>query len=201
MKVSNIERSKFDVIHEAALDVLSTKQQIEVADVFNHLLNHFPNQYWLEAEVSDTLWSLAEDGKLQWMGIGTYSKTQKSQTMSLKELANMMGITMENIEEKSVYNKSEKKKMVKKTISRTKAVELMENSKGKFFTATFLKKDGTERTINCQYQKGQKNKLGYIGVHEAKLMKKVGSNNNSLKSINAQTITGLKLSGVVYKIK
>ena len=42
-------------------------------------------------------------------------------------------------------------------ISRAKSVELLKGSKGKFFTVTFTKKDGSERILN-----------GRVGVYKSK---------------------------------
>ena len=63
--------------------------------------------------------------------------------------------------------------MKQTTISKSKAVELMKSSQGRFFTVSFIKKDDTERTINGRIRvtknsKGGKNPatdLGYISVY------------------------------------
>lgn len=87
-----------------------------------------------------------------------------------------------------------------KKISRLKALELMKNSKGQFFTAIFDKKDGTERIMNCQWLKDQKeNPLGYVVVRDAALIKT--NKNNCTRNINLQTLKSLRLSGQTYKIR
>ncbi len=82
------------------------------------------------------------------------------------------------------------------TISKTKAVSLIEASKGKFFTATFVKKDGTERTINCQYL--STTSLGYLKVNE---LSKLKAGENPTRNLNSQTIKSLKIGGEFYKVK
>ena len=68
------------------------------------------------------------------------------------------------------------------------------------FTATFVKKDGSKRTINAQYVKEQKDSaLGYVLVKEAKLMK--ANAKEQIRNINVQTLSSLKIGGTVYSVK
>jgi len=86
-----------------------------------------------------------------------------------------------------------KKRNDKKTIGKTKAAELITDSKGKFFTVTFMKKDNTMRTINCNYSKNQKKSaLGYINVYSMK--------DKQYKNINMQTVKMLAINGITYKV-
>ncbi len=78
-----------------------------------------------------------------------------------------------------------------KTISRTKAVELINNSQGRRFTVTFTKKDGTTRTINGS-RKNQTN-LGNITIYSVK--------DKGYRSVNPNTITMLKINKTVNKVK
>jgi len=91
--------------------------------------------------------------------------------------------------------------MTNKTISRSRAVELMKTSQGRFFTVSFMKKDNTERTINgrtkvTKNSKGGKNpatNLGYVSVYSTK--------EKGYRNVNSQTITNLKINGETYKVK
>lgn len=86
-----------------------------------------------------------------------------------------------------------------KYISRTKALQLMENNHGHFFTATFTKKDGSERTMNCQYLKDQSaSKLGYIKVKEPAALKR---GETAIKQVNLQTLKAVSIAKVSYKIR
>jgi hypothetical protein len=101
----------------------------------------------------------------------------------------------------SVKTSSTKKNPTKNTssINRTKAFELMRDSKGHFFTAVFTKQDGSKRTINCQYMKDQEtSNLGYVKVKEANKLKK---DENPIRQINLQTIESLKIGGKLYTVK
>lgn len=85
-------------------------------------------------------------------------------------------------------------------ISRTKALDLMKNNKGHFFTVQFIKQDGSLRTLNGQYVKGQNpSPLGFILVKEAKLMK--SNAKEQIRNVNIQTLRSLKISGNSYSIK
>lgn len=84
-------------------------------------------------------------------------------------------------------------------ISKTTALDLIKNTKGRFFTAVFTKKDGTLRTINCQYRKGQPtSEFGYVQVSESGLLKK--SPTTAIRQINMQTLRGLTIAGNKYSL-
>ncbi len=80
-----------------------------------------------------------------------------------------------------------------KTINKTKAVELIEGSKGRFFTVTFLKKNNTERTINANFKKGAKSPLGYLNVYSIA--------DKGYRNINAQTIRAVVINGDTYNVR
>ena len=82
-------------------------------------------------------------------------------------------------------------KMIK-TISKTRAVELINTSKGKFFTVTFTKAGGTTRTINGN-TKGKMTNQGYLNIYSMK--------DKGYRNVNVRTISALKLNGESYKIK
>ena len=81
----------------------------------------------------------------------------------------------------------------KRTISRTKAVNLIDSTKGRFFTVTFLNKGGIPRTINCNTKKDNKSALGYIRVYSFK--------DKGYRSVNPHTITELSFGGTIYKVR
>jgi hypothetical protein len=85
-------------------------------------------------------------------------------------------------------------------ITRAKALEMMKNNKGRFFTVTFMKKDNTERTLNGIYVKDQTpSPLGYIIMKEAKLMKSGAK--EQIRNINLQTLISIKIKGSTYQVK
>ena len=86
-----------------------------------------------------------------------------------------------------------------KRITVTKALELMKNNKGRFFTAKFKNKSDEERVINGQYLSGQSpSELGYVKVRETS---KLRAGEKAVRNINLQTLFEMKISGEVYVIK
>lgn len=81
-------------------------------------------------------------------------------------------------------------------ISRTKAVEMITKSKGKFFTVTFTKKkDNSTRTINGNFKISNDNpsKLGYLTIYSPK--------DKGYRNINSQTLKSLNINGTTYSIR
>lgn len=92
-------------------------------------------------------------------------------------------------------------KVKTKRIGKIKAAELINDSKGRIFTATFIKKNGEERVMNCRkgVQKGVKGtgksntqSLGIISVYD---MQEKG-----FKKLNLQEVTALKINKESYKV-
>lgn len=102
---------------------------------------------------------------------------------------------------KNTYNTKDlvKIKNSKMTISRTKALKLIEESRGHFFTVVFTTKNGTERQMNAQYLKDQKSTLGYIKVRETGKLKT--SPDNCIRNVNIQTLKKLSIDGTLYTIR
>lgn len=85
-------------------------------------------------------------------------------------------------------------------IGKKKALDLMKGNKGHFFTAEFVTKEGSRRTINCQYLKDQsQSELGYVKVQEA-IKRKMDPEGNAIRQINMQTLKSLKIAGQTYKV-
>lgn len=92
-------------------------------------------------------------------------------------------------------------KTTQTTISKNQAVALIKSSNGKIFTTTFIKKDGTARTINGRIKvkkntKGGKNTsepLGYITMYSMK--------DKGYKNMDPRTQVSLSINGKQYKVK
>ena len=91
-----------------------------------------------------------------------------------------------------------------KTIDKNTAKELINNSKGRIFSAVFIKKDNTHRLINARIKVNYKaktdrqrpydpNKKGLICVYD--MLKKAH------RTINLNTLQTLILNKRMYKIK
>lgn len=84
-------------------------------------------------------------------------------------------------------------------ISKSKALDLIKNSNGKFFTVTFIKKDGTRRVMNGQHTTDMGvSSLGYINVKDITAVRR--KETATIKSVNLQTIESIRLNSVTYKV-
>ena len=85
-----------------------------------------------------------------------------------------------------------KNKVKTKTINKTKAVEIINSTKGQFFTVTFTTKDNRERSINCNKKADSTTKLGYIRVYSTK--------DKGYRMVNPETISKLQYNNITYKV-
>lgn len=80
-----------------------------------------------------------------------------------------------------------------KKVNKTQAVELIKSTKGRFFTVTFVKKNGEQRTINGNVKANAANTLGYINVYSPSI--------KGYRNINTQTIKAVSFNKVNYIVK
>jgi len=88
-------------------------------------------------------------------------------------------------------------------ISKDQAEQLIRNTKGKFFTVTFIKKDGTTRVMNARlgvkaYLKG--GELPYDAASKG-LIPVFDIPKRSYRMVNLNTITDLKIGNNTYKVQ
>lgn len=78
-------------------------------------------------------------------------------------------------------------------VSRTKISDIMRNSVGKFCTVTFVKQDGSERTINGKANsKGYMDNLGYVRFKD---------NKGNYKLVDPRTTKELHCNNTVYYVQ
>lgn len=80
----------------------------------------------------------------------------------------------------------------KKSITKTKALELINAFGYSFYTVTWKTKAGETKTVNCCSKKNSQSKLGYIRANVP---------GQGMKSIDPRTISELKIKGEFYKVK
>ncbi len=90
-----------------------------------------------------------------------------------------------------------------KLISRLEAVELIRSTNGQIFTASFIKKDGSIRSMNCRFgvTKGVKGvglkfepySYGLLPVYDMRI--------NEFRMLNIGTLRELVVNSESYKIK
>lgn len=78
-------------------------------------------------------------------------------------------------------------------INKTDLIDVIKESKGKFFSCTWNKKSREERTINGKVTSGKfSNKLGYIVVRTGK---------NEYKLVDPRTLKAARINGINYIVK
>lgn len=91
---------------------------------------------------------------------------------------------------------------MEKTISVTEAIKLINGSKGRFFTVSFIKRgDNSLRTMNCRIgvqkgvkgtRKGRNRNTGLITVFDM--------TNHEFRNINISGLRNIKVSGKEYQV-
>ena len=90
------------------------------------------------------------------------------------------------------------------TITRTKAKELINNSKGRIFSAVFIKKDLTHRLINARLGKHYKSKTGKAAPYKAKeynLLPVYDMKIKAFRMLNFETLLTLSINKNIYHIE
>lgn len=89
------------------------------------------------------------------------------------------------------------------TISIPQAKELIKESKGKIFTCTFIKKDGTLREMNCRQgvKKGVKGKGLAFDPKTKGLIPVFDMQGGHFRMINEKTLQTLTILGEMYEIE
>lgn len=216
-----------------AKDLLKANNTVTTLEVKVELRKAFPHFRWKQHTdvstgvpgVSELMAELAVDGEFSFSDNGTYriyslvgagvlGTQSSSQTAAGITGANPISTTTSTAIAKviNVTAKKAKKTPTKaKSISKAKALDLIQNSKGHFFKAVFIKKkDGKERTLNGQYVKGQTvSPLGLVRVKESSLMKKLKKtgdintipSKSVIRSFNINNLKTLGIAGQNYKIR
>jgi len=213
-----------DAVIATAKKLCKAQNQVTTLEIKAEVIKTHPNYHWTQAYVS----AVMDDAYNAGLFVFTDTMSNGNQHRVYNEVTPVGQTTTGALAKtgirkvgrpKGSTNKPKatatpKRKVVAvtptKTIGKTKALELMENNKGHFFTATFVAKKG-ERTINCQYLKDQTySKLGYVKVKEAikaktqkNAPKKKGATvkDDTIRQINLQTLKTLTIAGNSYKVR
>jgi hypothetical protein len=91
-----------------------------------------------------------------------------------------------------------------KTINRTRAKELIKESKGLIFSTTFIKKDNTIRTLTSRTGKQYKSKTGRKAPYKAEnydLIPLYDMRKKAFRMLNPNTLITLSINKTKYIIK
>lgn len=194
-KVMNTNQLMQAAVVKAANELVVANNTFSTLELKLKLRKDEPSFYWTQATVSAIMDDLSKQGKYTYTDNGTfrtYSDPARKAPV-VNKVVKTVTKTATPVKKSIVTTNGTK-------ISRTKALDLMKNSKGHFFTVEFMKKDGSTRILNGQWVKNQTEMhLGYILVKEsAKLKAKV---KEPIRNVNLQTLKALKIDGQVYQVR
>lgn len=78
--------------------------------------------------------------------------------------------------------------------------ELLKANNGRFFTVTFLKKNGEVRTLNCKHGKVKGHEGSNNVAHIEKYLT-VTTPEGEFKNVNMETITEVKMGGKILRFE
>ena len=194
--MQTISQIQEQAVRDTVKNLLVPTNKVSTLEVKMALRKSHPQLRWEQQLIHDLMDTFYQNGELLFNDNGTFREYYDPKLVKVAKV-------------KVVKTPTTKGKVKVTTptnrISRSKALDIIDNLKGKRFTAIFTKKDGTERTINGSVMPTvDGSKLGYITVKEASILKrnkKLGTNDNAVKQINLQTLKSLKANGQTYKIR
>lgn len=199
-----------DAVEQVANQLMTRDGNITTLFLLRELKVQYPNVFWNQYDtgstpgVSNLFHELVAEGKFRSIANnGTYQTYVPTGFVAVGTTIQKLGKAISKSSSKKASTKvldQGKGITIKGTkLSRTQALQLMQDNKGRFFTVTFSKKDGTARTLNGQYVAGQNpDPLGYVKVKEAGKMK---SGENPIRNVNLQTLQAIKIGGKFYSVK
>lgn len=202
MSQVQISTHKKQAVLDTANALLKSQNRVTTLEIKTSLRANatYAQYYWDQAIVSAIMIELQKEGKFDYVDTGVYRIYSGTPAPVKKVRKAAIATPTAAPAPPAQPAKAVTKKVAAVRISRKRALELMSTNKGHFFTATFEKKDGTTRTINCQYLKDQTNSdLGYVKVKEAGLMKKGEA--NPVRQVNLQTLKALTIAKQAYVIR
>lgn len=193
-KVQNKMKKMKDAVLNTAKQLLVPHNTVTTLELKLQLRKDYPLFYWNQVTVSQHMDEFAKKGVFTYADNGTY-RVYSDPTLVIVKVNKRKTKVAVPVAKTTPIVKTTKTKLP--SITRNKALNLMQNNKGHFFTALFVKKDGTDRKINCQYQ--SVTAAGYIQVTDMALRKK--DPNNCIRNINLKTLKEIKIAGTFYKVK
>lgn len=161
---------------------LLAKGPTTTLDIKNECRVQYPNDTFYQADVSDVMTTLAPSHIYGLLANddGTHKTYYVSAAHLLKSV---MTSSTANIVVKAADIECTKKELV----------QLLRDSCGKFFGITFIKKDGTERTLNGHIAKDNFiSDMGYLQIK---------SNKGEIKQVDPKKIKVITISGNKYVLK
>lgn len=162
-------------------ELLKPNNMVTTLEVKNELRRREPNEVWNQDDVSSTMDALNTSGKLDFTSNGTY------------RIYSLVGSPAGQPLAKKFLIKPKKDKVVS-DVSKTKALEIIKNTKRQFFGVTFTNKDNEERKLVCRVPGDvDPDFLGYLRVFDSK--------DGGIKTVNMQTLSEIRTGGNVYRVR
>ena len=197
--------TKTEKILSVAKKLCKANNTVTTLEIKTELRKRYPKNRWEQTKVSSTMSDASSNGKFDYTDNGTfrtYSLVSVGKVVNKGTLvapASQLGTPTTAIRGRVKKVKAPKAPMTTQKISRTKALDIIQKSNGKFFTVTFIKKDGSRRVLNGQYTPDMGvSPLGYVLVKDISAVRK--KEVKSVKNVNLQTIESIKLDNVLSKI-
>lgn len=187
-----------------AQSLLKANNTVTTLEIKTELRKSQPAFYWTQDVVSEIMDDFATSSVFTYTDNGTfrtYSDPSRVVTKTTTRSRSHKTVTKKTRKAtKKAKSTSTKTWTPTATISRTKALNLMMNNKGHYFTVVFTKKeDGSERTMNCQYLPNQTLGLGYVKVREASKLRTGAA--NSIRQFALDSMKILSIAKNTYKIR
>ena len=189
-----MKTSKIDKVFKVAKSLCKANNTVTTLEIKNELRKKYSKRNWRQSEISQVMADFYLDGKFNYFDNGTFRVFSLAGTNPTPA-----PVTQSTVTSKVAKVKAPKAPMTTQKISRTKALDLIQNSNGKFFTVTFIKKDGSRRVLNGQYTPDMGvSPLGYVLVKDISAVRR--KEVKTVKNVNLQTIESITLNNILSKI-
>ena len=178
------------LIEKVANKLLKANNTVTTLEIKLALRKEYPQIKWNQDNISEGMNQLHESGKYTYTDNGTYR---------IYSLTNVEANTPNPQQQIKTQTTNMKKSTIapkssSQRISRTKALELIQSSNGRFFGVTFTKKDGSVRKMKCKIDKNtEPSNLGYLTVNDVI--------DSSPKSLNLQTLSEVRMNKTFFHVK
>ena len=191
-----MKTTKKEKVLAIAKELCKANNTVTTLEIKNELYKRYPYNKWNQKEVSNTMNDLYQEGKFTF----TITRAGQVDEHRIYSLVSNTKPTKTNTMKTTPSTPTRTRTRSTSTrISRSKALDLIKNSNGKFFTVTFIKKDGTRRVMNGQHTSDMgTSSLGYINVKDITAVRRKES--ATIKSVNLQTIETIRLGKTTYKV-
>lgn len=196
MANTNTDAVRKGLVLACAQTLLSPNNTVTTLEIKTQLRKTQPAYHWTQAVVSAIMDDFSANKVFTYTDNGTYRTYSDPSRVSMTKSPRVRASKKTTVTKKAV-NASPKQKYTS-TITRAQALKMMANNKGHFFTATFVKTDGTTRVMNCQYLSGQVLDKTSVKVRESSLLKQGDA---AIRQITLDRLKSLKIAGNTYGIK